>query len=490
MIFLTVWCRAFAGGSLGHRFLGKGRVVHAWDSEDPLGRYRLERPLADAGTSNVWLAEDVRLHRRVVVTEIFPCARDGEDISVARDRRSREALRSAQLMSGRVETVYDVVEGFDATYVVTEFIDAPTLADRVRDGGPLSASQATSMARQLVQALNYAHSRDAIHGAVNPYNVRIFDDGSVKLAGFATSSADSVPVGDIDVGAFRAPELSGHASPNPATDLWSLGATLHYALYGVPPRVDDSGTKIRRGDSANAVSLRGVLADLLNEDPAKRPNAIELARILEVATGAAPRRPAMSVKRSSPQPLYPQVQVAPAQSPWVARRMSARALIHPDLLVVAVALVLFIGAGMTYALRRSDDTDSLRQIPGRTTLADTPASVTNQSTPAVAPAVVPTTPSTTGAPLPPPTTTTASPPPPTTASSPPTTSGSSGTPTTIAPNPPATVEARERVPCRLGHLPRRSNRLSDCSPPKLDRASRDRLSHGLHRAAHRCVCEN
>src|SRR4030095_2127922 len=109
------------------------------------------------------------------ITEIVPSARGGDDISVARSQQLGAALRSAQLVSGHIETVYDVVEGFDAIYVVTEFIDAPTLADRVRDGGPLSALQATSMARQLVQALNYAHCRDVIHGAVNPYSVRVFD---------------------------------------------------------------------------------------------------------------------------------------------------------------------------------------------------------------------------------------------------------------------------------------------------------------------------
>ena len=418
--------------------------MHGWDNEDPLGRYRLERPLATTGTENVWLAEDVRLHRRVVVTESFPCARGGEEISAARARRSVEALRAAQLMSGRIETVYDVVEGVDAIYVVTEFIDAPTLADRVRDGGPLSVLQATSMARQLVQALHYAHSRDVIHGSVNPCNVRVFDDGSVKLAGFARSSTDSVPVTEFDAGAYRAPELSDHASPNPATDLWSLGATLRYALYGAASSVQARGAKIRRADSADAVSLRGVLADLLNEDPAKRPNAIELAHILEASTVAAPRRPALNAKQSPPQPLIPQVQVAPTQPPRVARRRSARGLISSHLLVIASALVLFVGAGMTYALRPSDDTNSLRRIPERTTIAAaaTSAPVTNQPTTAVALTVAPTIPSTTTgssttAAASTSSTTIASRPPTTTAPSPPTTSGSSATPPTIAPSPPA-----------------------------------------------------
>ena len=106
------------------------------------GRYRLRTPLGSGGMGTVWRARDEVLDREVAVKEItFPRGLSDADRAVLVERTRREARAAARLDHPSAVTVYDVVEQDGAPYLVMELVEARTLADVVRDDGPLSPQQ-------------------------------------------------------------------------------------------------------------------------------------------------------------------------------------------------------------------------------------------------------------------------------------------------------------------------------------------------------------
>jgi eukaryotic-like serine/threonine-protein kinase len=313
---------------------------------DPLDRYRLERPVAVVGSDTVWLAEDARLHRRVAVREVVARPREGETSASARARFAREARTAARLVSGPIVTVYDVVETTDAVYVVTEFIDAPTLRESVHESGLLSAGAAASLGLHILQAISYAHAHNVTHGRINPSNVSLFRDGTVKVAEFGMSN-DGGSTDGTAPDHYRAPEVAEGSPAGPATDFWCLGATLHYARYGTAPGVKRV-TDARGFQSSGAARLDKIVSDLLDEDPARRPNAAQLRRRL-LAVGPAARRRAASVDPRDAAMAEPQLVPATIPTEAVAPHRHGRRILRVAVAAAVVLLLCLAYVGLTGA---------------------------------------------------------------------------------------------------------------------------------------------
>jgi eukaryotic-like serine/threonine-protein kinase len=328
---------------LGFIPFGKRRFVEVLGGAETLDRYRLERPLAVVGSDTVWLAEDARLHRRVTIRHVVPQAAEGEASSAAIARFAREARAAARFVSGPIVTIYDVVETSEAVYVVSEFIDAPTLSESVRENGPLSAAAAASMALHLLQAINYVHAHNAIHGRINPSTVFLFQDGSVKLAELGMSN-DSRAREQSALDRYRAPELSHGETASTATDFWCLGATLHYALHGTAPSAHRV-TAVGGFESTGAARLHKIVSDLLDDDPARRPNATQLRRRL-LAVGPAPRRHGGDVAPNEALTMEPQLVAETIPTEEVPQRsyrpMTIGALV-PAIALLLLLLLVFLG---------------------------------------------------------------------------------------------------------------------------------------------------
>jgi hypothetical protein len=276
------------------------------------GRYRLLDTLGAGGMGTVWLAEDVVLGREVAVKEVtFPRGLSDEDRAVLRERTRREARAAARLDHPSAVTVFDVIEEDGVPYLVMEYVDARTLAQVVKADGPLSPQRTAEVGLALLGALEAAHAQGIVHRDVKPGNVMLTPDrdggpGRVVLTdfGIATSTGDSsITSTGLLLGspAYIAPERAKGEQPRPASDLWSLGATLFTAVEGRPPY--DAGdplltvTAVVTGEHAPYVSagpLVPVLDGLLERDPAKRLTARDARRALrEVAASgtAADARP-------------------------------------------------------------------------------------------------------------------------------------------------------------------------------------------------------
>ncbi len=256
------------------------------------GRYSLEVPLGSGGMGTVWAAEDTLLKRRVAVKQVkLPPSIPVAERDAIKARATREARAAAQLSHPSVVTIFDVLED-DGTYIVMELVEAPTLAETVRTNGPLGYREAARIGLELLDALVAAHSKGIIHRDVKPGNVMCPPNGHTKLADFGIASLKGDPkitTTGMIMGSpsFMAPEQATSGATGPATDLWSLGATLYFATEGVAPF--DRGQPIPTlaavvHDDAptpqGAGALGPVIAVLMSKEPAERPDPAELRRML------------------------------------------------------------------------------------------------------------------------------------------------------------------------------------------------------------------
>ena len=257
-------------------------------------RYRLLSLIGSGGVGSVWRAHDDVLQRTVAIKEVrFPAELSPEDRQGLRTRVFREARAAGRLTHHNVVTVYDVFEDDGRAHIVMELVDAPTLATIVGEEGPLDHSRAAGIGLGILSALRAAHQAGIVHRDVKPANVMVDAAGQVKLGDFGIASVQddpSITRTGLVIGspAYMAPEQIRGDPTSPATDLWGLGATLHYAVEGRAP-FERTGTlptlaavlHDEPAAPAHRGPLTGLIRELLTKEPADRPVAGTLRRRLE-----------------------------------------------------------------------------------------------------------------------------------------------------------------------------------------------------------------
>ena len=232
----------------------------------------------------VYRAKDTRLPREVAIK-----------VSAERfsDRFAGEAPIIASLNHPNISTLYDV--GDD--YLVMEIVEGLTLADKIRQR-PLTLDEASAIARQIVDALDYAHERGVVHRDLKPGNVKIRPDGVVKVLDFGLAksgvgrlveAAEAVTVArpQTDVGvvlgtaAYMAPEQATGQVVDRRADIWAFGCLFYEMLAGAPPHLRDTSQEtmasiLRDDPDLNKVSAQAhrLLKRCLEKDPQKRPRHI------------------------------------------------------------------------------------------------------------------------------------------------------------------------------------------------------------------------
>ncbi len=204
-------------------------------------RYRLVRSIGQGGMGTVWEAHDDVLNRQVAVKEVrFPPELGREELAGLRERTMREARATARLSHPNVVTVYDVVEEDDRPWIVMELLSTRSLAELLRDAGPLPPHRVAEMGLDVLSALEAAHAQGVVHRDVKPSNVLITGEGRAVLTdfGIATTAGDpALTATGVVLGspAYMPPERARGGAFGPESDLWSLGATLFTAAEGRPP---------------------------------------------------------------------------------------------------------------------------------------------------------------------------------------------------------------------------------------------------------------
>ncbi|MFT3712591.1 MAG: protein kinase [Archangium sp.] len=223
-------------------------------------RYRLLRLLGVGGMGQVWLARDVKLGRKVAL-KLLRADRSDEGW---RHALLLEAQAMAKLSHPHIVTVYASGEWEGRTFIALEYLEGPTLRERLAAG--LAPKEAIRIGAHLASALEAAHARSLVHGDVKPENAVVPEDGRVRLVDFGLVHRTGEWV-DAHEGtaAYLAPERTQSSTATAASDVFALGVTVHELLTGRRPAPDV--------DATLEPKLREVLAACLQRDPASRPPA-------------------------------------------------------------------------------------------------------------------------------------------------------------------------------------------------------------------------
>ena len=260
------------------------------------GRYSINRELGRGGMGVVYLAREVHLDRLVAIKLLPP---DRSAIATLRERFLREARLAAKLSHPHIIPIHavDDVDGY--VFYVMSFVDGETLAQRVRQRGPMSASDGSRVLREAAWALAYAHSQGLVHRDVKPDNILIeFSTGRALVADFGIAAAAGEAAADGISGTpeFMSPEQALGGDIDARSDLYGLGATAFFAFSGRLPFEGDSATQILAKQVTEAppplaslgIAVPRKLAQLVDrclaKNPALRPASAEvLAEQLGVA---------------------------------------------------------------------------------------------------------------------------------------------------------------------------------------------------------------
>src|SRR5512133_1174284 len=203
--------------------------------------YTIERELGGGGMSRVFLAEDVRLGRKVVVKLLSPELGAG----VSADRFEREIRLAARLQHPHIVPLLTAGDVDGLPYYTMPFVEGASLRDRLATG-PLPYAEAQSILRDVARALAYAHRQGIVHRDIKPENV-LLAEGVAMVADFgvarALSAATTLP-GDVltQVGmqigtpAYMAPEqAAGDPDVDFRADLYAFGVMAYELLAGRHP---------------------------------------------------------------------------------------------------------------------------------------------------------------------------------------------------------------------------------------------------------------
>ena len=202
-------------------------------------RYRLERELGAGGMATVHLAEDLKHHRRVAIKVLRPELA----AAIGPERFLREIETTAALHHPHILALYDSGEAAGLLFYVMPYVEGESLRDRLDRERQLPLDDALQIAREVADALSYAHSRGVIHRDVKPENILLASQHAL-VADFGIAKAVSAAGGEtltqtgVTVGtpAYMSPEqAAGERELDGRSDLYALGCVLYEMLAGQPP---------------------------------------------------------------------------------------------------------------------------------------------------------------------------------------------------------------------------------------------------------------
>jgi serine/threonine-protein kinase len=261
------------------------------------GSYRVIKELRPGGMGQVFLAEDVRMPRRVVLKCLA-----GKWLASpsAHQRLRREANAACVLNHGNIATLYDVVEDNDQMLLVFEYVEGRTLRELLADGR-VPVGLALRLAIQVTDAISYAHNQGIFHCDIKPENVQVTGDRDAKVLDFGLARVRFDPEGALDsergkllgTPGYMAPERLIRGTLNASGDIYCVGVVLFELLTGRHPYPERGPAQLLAVLGTDAPRPSTLVADLppeldeitsrtLSRDPRLRyQSARELGRDLK-----------------------------------------------------------------------------------------------------------------------------------------------------------------------------------------------------------------
>jgi len=250
-----------------------------------LGHYQILALVGAGGMGAVWKARDTRLDRDVAL-KTLPEKFDGHADWLF--RFEREAKLLASVSHSNIAAIYGLDEHQGRRFLVLEFIEGETLADRLSRGA-IPLDESLKLARQISDALEAAHEKGIIHRDLKPANIKITADGSVKVLDFGlakvfaeeASSSPSIEATErgivLGTAAYMAPEQARGKRVDKRADIWAFGAVLYEMVTGTRafPGMDATETMasvmMKNPDFDRAPApVRRLLRKCLEKDPKNR----------------------------------------------------------------------------------------------------------------------------------------------------------------------------------------------------------------------------
>lgn len=300
-----------------------------------LGPYEILSPIGAGGMGEVYCARDTRLDRRVAV-KILP-----QHLAVTpemKQRFDREARAVSSLSHPHICALYDVGHQDGTDFLVMEFLEGETLAQRIATG-PLQVREAVHIAAQVASGLAEAHARGVIHRDVKPSNIILTNQGFAKIVDFGLARVLAADTTGLTKGVtgtinYMSPEQALGKPLDPRTDVWSLGVVLLEMLTARSPFQRENVT--------------ASLFAIINEPPGQIPDFIppELKKIIYRSLSKDPagrytdcrsmlddletfRSSYISSKEGSVDPNAPTMTLRPAELRKYAERASVSAWTPP-----------------------------------------------------------------------------------------------------------------------------------------------------------------
>ncbi len=245
------------------------------------GRYRIERELGQGGMATVYLAHDLKHDRKVAIKVLRP------ELAAAlgHERFLREITTTANLRHPHILPLFDSGEAGGFLFYAMPFVEGETLRDRLSREKQLPLEDALRIAREVADALAYAHGRGVVHRDIKPENI-LLESGHAVVADFgiaravsaavSTAGASSLTQAGTAIGtpAYMSPEQASGDELDGRSDLYALGCVTYEMLAGQPPFM---GPTVESLIHQHLVALPPLVTQMRGAVPAAVAEAVQRA---------------------------------------------------------------------------------------------------------------------------------------------------------------------------------------------------------------------
>jgi Tol biopolymer transport system component len=364
-----------------------------------LGPYEITSKLGEGGMGEVWRATDSRLKREVAI-KVLPAAFTEDKERLARFEREAQIL--AQLHHPNIASIFGLEEAGGVRALVMERVEGEDLSTLIARG-PLPLAEATSIARQIAEALEAAHEQGIVHRDLKPANVKVTADGTVKVLDFGLARAgDPAAAGAstadlahsptlmnsptltamhatrlgviLGTAAYMAPEQAKGRPVDKRADIWAFGVVVYEMLTGRHLFSGDDASDVLAAVLRQDVELgklpaevpariRRLLARCLERDPKRRLRDIGEARLVLVQD--EPEPPAASAAGSRTSRLFWPLVLALPVAAGLAAAIAWRVKPAPPAPTMRLSIALPAGEQVTTAPAISADGQAIAYVAGR-----------------------------------------------------------------------------------------------------------------------------
>ena len=226
------------------------------------GRYAIRSRIARGGMAMVYLANDLRLERRVAVKVMHLHLAEEENFT---RRFEQEARSAARLSHPNLVNVFDQGHDQGRTYLVMEYLPSITLRDLLKRQKLLSTDEALEIGEAVLSGLAAAHRAGIVHRDLKPENVLLADDGRIKLGDFGLARAVSAntTTGQALLGtiAYLSPELVTRGVADARSDLYAFGIMMYEMLTGEQPFTGEQPMQIAYQHAHSEVPVPSLISD-------------------------------------------------------------------------------------------------------------------------------------------------------------------------------------------------------------------------------------